>query len=300
MAKKKGKTARMVMHSPNQQKAIAYCLNEGYKININPIDNIGNYRLEILRGDSLVENVLNQYDYTHYFKRIPPSKKELSVWEVIPMEYEKLYKQILKQEKMDLTLVYDTETTGLPGKKASFRDDDYPHLVQIAWIVVNELTGKIVDEVQYIIKPDGWTIPKEAEEVHRISTRRAKTEGKPLITVLNSFNVSLQKVNKIVAHNEAFDRGILQSSFYRAKMATTYSKKVIQCTMQSTYKWVNAPHTKENLEKWPFLKNKIKWCNMQELHTKLFSEGFEEAHDALVDVKALAKCYLELKRLKRL
>ncbi len=41
-----------------------------------------------------------------------------------------------------------------------------------------------------------------------------------------------------------------------------------------------------------------KWPTLQELHMKLFQESFEDAHHALVDVRACARCYFELKRLK--
>jgi len=38
-----------------------------------------------------------------------------------------------------------------------------------------------------------------------------------------------------------------------------------------------------------------KWPSLIELHTKLFDEGFDGAHDALADVKACAKSFFELK-----
>jgi len=42
---------------------------------------------------------------------------------------------------------------------------------------------------------------------------------------------------------------------------------------------------------------KYKWPKLMELHTKLFSVGFEEAHDAIADIRATAKCFFELQRL---
>ena len=39
-----------------------------------------------------------------------------------------------------------------------------------------------------------------------------------------------------------------------------------------------------------------KFPKLQELYFYLFNENFEFAHDAMVDVKATAKCYFELKR----
>ena len=37
-----------------------------------------------------------------------------------------------------------------------------------------------------------------------------------------------------------------------------------------------------------------KWPKLSELHHKLFNIGFEEAHNASVDVRATSKCYWEL------
>jgi DNA polymerase III epsilon subunit-like protein len=42
----------------------------------------------------------------------------------------------------------------------------------------------------------------------------------------------------------------------------------------------------------------FKWPTLQELHLKLFNETFAGAHRALADVRACARCYFELKRLK--
>ena len=42
---------------------------------------------------------------------------------------------------------------------------------------------------------------------------------------------------------------------------------------------------------------RYKWPTLQELHTKLFGYGFENAHDAFVDVNATVKCFFELKRI---
>mgnify|MGYP000730892693 CR=1 FL=1 len=39
------------------------------------------------------------------------------------------------------------------------------------------------------------------------------------------------------------------------------------------------------------------FVSAQELHQKLFGEGFEGAHHALADVRACARCYFELVRL---
>lgn len=41
---------------------------------------------------------------------------------------------------------------------------------------------------------------------------------------------------------------------------------------------------------------RFKWPKLIELHRKLFGTGFDDAHDALADVKACGKCFFEMKR----
>jgi hypothetical protein len=43
-----------------------------------------------------------------------------------------------------------------------------------------------------------------------------------------------------------------------------------------------------------------KFPKLSELHYKLFRTGFEEAHNAAVDIQATTKCFWELKRLNKI
>jgi hypothetical protein len=40
----------------------------------------------------------------------------------------------------------------------------------------------------------------------------------------------------------------------------------------------------------------FKWPKLSELHYKLFGVGFNEAHNAAIDIHATAKCFWELKK----
>ena len=67
-------------------------------------------------------------------------------------------------------LIFDTETTGLPKKdQAPISDvDNWPRVVQIAWQFHDE-SGKLLENHNLLIKPDGFEIPYSAEKVHGIS-----------------------------------------------------------------------------------------------------------------------------------
>ena len=68
-------------------------------------------------------------------------------------------------------LIFDTETTGLPRDfKAAHTDtNNWPRVVQLAW-QLHDLEGNLVENKEFLIKPDGFVIPYESQKVHGIST----------------------------------------------------------------------------------------------------------------------------------
>ena len=104
-------------------------------------------------------------------------------------------------------LIYDTETTGLPKNyNAPLTDfDNWPRVVQLAW-QVHDSTGKLIDIKNFIVKPEGYIIPRGAEKIHGISTERASTEGQSLSFVLNEFNKVLNNAEVVAGHNLEFDK----------------------------------------------------------------------------------------------
>ncbi|MBC8147490.1 MAG: 3'-5' exonuclease, partial [Bacteroidetes bacterium] len=85
-------------------------------------------------------------------------------------------------------LFFDTETNGLPKNwKAAVSDlNNWPRLVQLAFLYYDE-NGNIISNGDFIIKPEGFTIPFEVSRIHGISTEKAMEEGKPILPVLQNF-----------------------------------------------------------------------------------------------------------------
>jgi len=84
-------------------------------------------------------------------------------------------------------LFFDTETTGLPRNwKAPVTDlNNWPRLVQLAYLLYDENGNKITGG-DYIIKPEGFTIPINASRIHGISTERAIREGNIMGGIINN------------------------------------------------------------------------------------------------------------------
>ena len=194
----------------------------------------------------------------------------------------------MKTNDDTMYLFFDTETTGLPKNwKAPVQDvSNWPRMVQIAWLLYNA-DGTRIDEKNFIIKPEGFSIPDEAVSVHGISTEKAMNDGKELDVVLKLFAEQIENVDSLVAHNMSFDEKILGAEFIRKNIQNELFKKNRICTMKQSVRYCKIPG-----------RYGYKWPKLSELHIELFGEDFKEAHDATVDINATAKCFWKMKELK--
>jgi DNA polymerase-3 subunit epsilon len=183
-----------------------------------------------------------------------------------------------------MILFFDTETTGLPKNwKAPVSDlDNWPRLVQLAYLVY-DFDGNLIHSCNEIVKPDGFTIPLDASNVHGITTEIANQRGSKIEEVLELFSIHLKRAKVIVAHNMAYDEKIIGSEMIRLGMENTVDSKEKICTMESTVDLckIEGPYG-------------YKWPKLEELHRHLFKHDFVGAHDALADIQATAKCFWEL------
>lgn len=185
-------------------------------------------------------------------------------------------------------LIFDTETTGLPQNYSAPLTDfeNWPRCVQLAWQVHDE-TGQLVSSGDYIIRPDGFTIPFNSEKVHGISTERAQREGIPLEEAMEFFNQDLRQSAFVVGHNLEFDLSIMGSEYLRLERENPLAKKIAIDTKNESTEYCAIPGGR----------GRYKWPTLAELHQKLFNIGFEEAHNAAADVDATARAFLELVRI---
>ena len=188
-------------------------------------------------------------------------------------------------------LIFDTETTGLPlNWNAPLNDfDNWPRLIQLAWQIHDE-KGDLVEATSYLVKPDGFIIPRGSEKVHGISTERANKEGQPIEFVLKEFIKALEKVQITIGHNLEFDNNIVGSEMLRYGIDNDIllkQKTQIDTKGEST-NYCALPGGRGGNYKWPTL---------EELYLKLFNESFDAAHNASADVQATARCFFELVRI---
>lgn len=186
-------------------------------------------------------------------------------------------------------LIFDTETTGLPRDwNAPLTDlDNWPRAVQIAWQLHDEV-GNLVEAKDFLIRPDGYDIPYDAERIHGISTELAMQQGAELSDVIQEFNQALNKATFVVGQNIGFDINIMGAEFLRTNVETRmHAMPVLDTCTEVTANLCKIPGGRGGRFKLPTL---------TELHGYLFDVPFGEAHNATADVEATTRCFFELIR----
>jgi len=143
------------------------------------------------------------------------------------------------------TIIFDTETTGLPKNKwrgALQGAANWPDLVSICWLVYDD-DWDLVRKEYHVVRPEGWTIPAESAAVHGITQAVAEAEGEPLINILQKFTEDLKTAGKLIAHNMQFDKNVVQGAFkWRLSVdPLTFWPEAEFCTMEASRELLRLP-----------------------------------------------------------
>jgi len=192
-------------------------------------------------------------------------------------------------------LFYDTETSGLPidPKITHTVVDNWPRMVSIAWVLCDD-DRKIHEMNTFIVKPDGWEIPKAATDVHGISTEKANKDGLPIQDILKAFMIVLNKPDYVVGHNIRFDRKVVAAELYRYFYGYHYDEilygKKYRDTMHISREFCKILYPEKNGKR----RGGFKFPNLSEMYQKLYENDIVDIHSAMGDIKATIKCYWRL------
>ena len=178
-------------------------------------------------------------------------------------------------------LIFDTETTGLPKTRSPATEgpNNWPHIVSMSWLIIDD--GVIVKQRNYIVKPEGWTIPLESTKIHGITTLQAHAEGEPLLKVVSEFMSEV--FDGIVAHNVDFDYNVLMNAIrWDVGMEFNGFSKPLFCTMKLSTKECGL------LNGW----GTLKFPSLKELYYNIFKRypDITRLHGSLYDVTVLCEC----------
>lgn len=202
----------------------------------------------------------------------------------------------------NLGLFYDTETQHLPLFGQPSEDPRQPHIVQLGAILVDMDSREEIEELDVLIKPDGWVIPEETIAIHGITNERALAEGIPGVEaierLLTMWRSSPQLVR--VGFNESFDARMVRIELFRYldELAADAWKEALAhdvmkvaspiCKLPATEAMKRAGRGKQ-----------FKQPKLTEAYLHFFGEPLVGAHSALVDARATMRIHFHLEDLQQ-
>ncbi len=200
-------------------------------------------------------------------------------------------------EPAALVGVYDTETTGFPLFKQPSNHVGQPHLVDLC-IQLYSFEGEFVDEMEAMVRPYDWTIPKSASDVHGITTEMAIINGIDEREAVSKFGHMHKRASLRVAHNCAFDDRIMRIAikrYFGDAAADRFKLTPTYCTATNSKPIIKLPPT-EKMTKTSF-KNSFKTPNLAEAFKFFTGRDFEGAHRAKADTVGCAEVYFALQKM---
>ena len=182
--------------------------------------------------------------------------------------------------------VFDTETTWFIDKKEPDLEKQ-PKVIQFAGILWELRNWVFTEEkrVNLLINP-GNPIHYAASQIHHLYDIDVKNEP-AMKEVIDEIISYINEPDVIIGHNIEYDESMIKLELKRLWKEYEYRPKQTICTMNSTINFCKLAKKNENSAGY-------KRPKLWELHKKLFDEYFIGAHDALVDVEATLKCFIEL------
>jgi DNA polymerase-3 subunit alpha len=210
-----------------------------------------------------------------------------------------------------LTMVFDTETTGLFLNTAhSLPLHELPYMTQLAFLIYDEHSEKVVFRFSEIIcVPDYVVISPEVTKITGITRELCDTRGIPIQDALQIFYREYMKCSRIVGHNIQFDLRILNLEYRRN----------INILSECPLAWIFLSHDyfrTNRVEVFCTMKYGIHVCNIMregihketgevyyykkqpklvELYQHLFNETPANLHDAMFDTEACFRCFIKIK-----
>ena len=208
------------------------------------------------------------------------------------------------------TLFTDTESTGLPPerivpgkrpgttKKERLPYDthymDFPHIVRMAWAINDE------EPKDYILNQEGREIPKEASDIHGITTEIANKSKHFFSDVILECIDDAEGCEIVVGHGLYFDTSIIKANVLRELDRIPNKPEIFKNTIPTnTYDLIEEIlHKHKRIDTMRSSASFMHgWPTLSELHLKLFRKGFK-AHDAKEDLEAMRRCYYWLLKKK--
>jgi len=197
---------------------------------------------------------------------------------------------------VNLGLFFDFETSGLPLFDQPSDDPRQPHIVQVGAQLVNLDTRIVVQSLDVIVRPNGWTIPDEVAQVHGITTEMAMdlgvSEELAAEMLLELWKPQLPRLR--IGHNEQFDARIMRIAlkrFFDDPTADGWKAGSAQCTQKLSTPILKLPPTEKMRAAG---RGHHKSANLREAYEFFTGQKLAGAHNAMVDVDGCKAVYFAI------
>jgi len=143
--------------------------------------------------------------------------------------------------------------------------NNWTRIISISWSLTNEFQDKKFGSGSCMVKPQGFTIEREAEEFHGVTNANAINDGQYIQEILSKISVHLEKVNidYFVGHNIEFHLNVLRSELLRHSFKDFDVKNTI-CLMKSSVNICKIPSN-----------SGYKYPTLSELNNYLFNKDYD-------------------------
>ena len=182
----------------------------------------------------------------------------------------------------DYLLFLDTETSGIPRdwNQPYSNLGNWPHIVQLAWVLCTP-DGREIKAENHYIQPSDYDLSPESGSVHGLTLAFLRANGRSRHNVMLRLHRDLLHYQPlVVAHFLQLDYHMVGVGFHRAGLKNPLLHLPTFCTMRATGGLLRYQPQG--------------YLRLGELHQRLFSEPLRHEHDALVDARATARCFFEM------
>lgn len=172
-------------------------------------------------------------------------------------------------------LIFDTETTDLFANIGRPLDKQ-PEAIEFFGLELIEDAGELTEgrTLGQLIKPKK-PVTDETTRITGITQALVNDKG-GFGHYAQTIKDFIESFDFVVAHNAAYDRDIINTEMLRIGMEVSWPE--VLCTVEMTT-WIKGFRLK-----------------LGNLHIELFGEDFPDKHRAEPDVRALARCFIELRK----
>ncbi|HET8827996.1 MAG TPA: 3'-5' exonuclease [Pelobium sp.] len=182
----------------------------------------------------------------------------------------------------DYFLVIDTETSGLPKKwDAPYQTkNNWPHVLQIAWLIYNS-KGELVKKENHYLKPADFKITKASTKIHQITLDFLREKGEDRLKIFKDFSNDISAYQPlIIAHFAELDFCMVGAEYHRLQLPNPMAECDLFCTLKASASYVKNPAFK-------FLKLNV-------FYKTLFKKRPKNLHNALADAELTAEIFFHL------